>query len=131
MKLTKQEQKDQARLAESLRAAETEVTVQFERLLEALQVAPGAVNSAIRTRNLIAKEAAAFAEGVHDRLREEFEEKSEGWQEGDVGQEASGLIEEWDSVDIGEVEEVQIVEPEIEGNEGAADALAELPASAS
>lgn len=127
IKLTKQEQKEQARLATTLQAHEGLVASEFSMLLDALRVAPESLNRAISARNMVAKEAAAFAEAVHDRLQDEFEEKSEGWQEGDAGQEASGLIEEWDGVDIAEVEEVQIVEPEIEGNTGAR-AFAELPA---
>jgi hypothetical protein len=127
---TKQEIRERDRLAAALRDNEAEVAAQFERLLDALRAAPAALNSAIRTRNLVAQEAAAFAETVHDRLRDEYDEKSERWQEGDAGQEASSLIDEWDNVDVSQVGEVQIVEPELEGNEGA-DALSELPAEPS
>lgn len=126
IRLTKQEQKEQARLAEALREREAEVALQFALLLEALQKAPVPLNNAIRARNLIAKEAAEFVKQVHDRLEEEFEEKSEGWQEGDAGQAARDLIDEWDGVDIDEAGEVQIVEPEIEGDTGGS-ALAGLP----
>lgn len=129
IRLTREEVKEQARLAAALREHEQAVDVQFAALLMALKAVTGPLNIAIRARNLLAKEAAAFAERVHERMRDEFEEKSERWQESDAGQEASGLIEEWDGVDIPEVEEVQIVEPEIEGNEGSS-ALADLPAEA-
>ena len=118
IKLTKQEQKEHAQLAEELKHHNERVRLEFAALLEALRHAPIALNVAIQLRNVVAKRAEAFAEAVHDRMRDEFDDKSERWQEGDAGQEASSFIEEWDGVNVEQFKEVAIVEPEVEGEAG-------------
>lgn len=129
IKLTKQEQKEHAQLAEELKHHNQRVRFELAALLEALRLAPIALNVAIQLRNGVAKRVETFAEEVHDRMRDEFEEKSERWQEGDAGQEASSLIEEWDGVNVEEFEEVVIVEPEVDGEDG--EGFADLPSEPS
>lgn len=44
--------------------------------------------------------ASDFASEVESRLQEEFDDKSEKWQEGEKGEEASSFIEEWGGADF-------------------------------
>lgn len=118
IKVTKQEQKEHAALAAALQEHSERVEQEFASLLVVLGAVTASLNYAIKARNEVAKKAAAFAEGVHDRLSDEWDEKSERWQEGDAGQEAQSLIEEWDSVTVDEIQEVEIVKPELEGDIG-------------
>lgn len=86
-KLTKQETAEQANLVEELREAFSKA------------------QDEIRSYNELVEKARNYTETVAARMREEFDGKSETWQEGDRGQEAEGLINEWEGVDLREVDE--------------------------
>jgi hypothetical protein len=51
-----------------------------------------------------------------DQMRREYDERPERWQQGDTGQAVSSWIDEWEGLDLGEVDEVSIdpvEEPEV------------------
>lgn len=119
MKVTKQEQKEHAQLKEALSTHSKRVALEFDALLTTLTESTKSVNAAIKARNEVAKRVVAFAEQVAERLRDEFDEKSERWQESDAGQEALSLVEQWENINVDEIEEVKIVTPELEGDASA------------
>lgn len=61
--------------------------------------------------NEVVERAIAFRDGVAERLQSDFDNKSEGWQEGDKGSAAQELISAWEEL---EIEKVEFDDPEDE-----------------
>ncbi len=130
-KLSKKEQKQHAELHKALLDAEAKVKAEFEALLEVLQSAPAALNDAIRTRNDAAHAAAEFVTGIADQWDSDYDEKGDGWKEGDRGAAVRELIDEWQGISLdSDMDEVEVVEPEIDDQCYVAEALGELRAEA-
>lgn len=127
MKLSKAQEKARAELVIELAAAEKLVRYRFAELLSICRRAPDDVNEAIRAYNLALSKAEAFATGVAEDLRSDYEEKSERWQEGEAGQQANDFIEEWEGFEGSALPEVAILEPELEEKPCHAEALDSLP----
>lgn len=126
-KLTKTEMKDRDEHIELLRALE-------ERLRDSIEAANVAISEAVATVNAeIAKyneklwEAAEFVQDIAGRADDEYNEKSERWQDGDKGRAAADWLAQWRDMDIEPVPPVEVDEQTIEETDiGHADALAEL-----
>ena len=88
-----------------------------------IQEAIEEVNQAVGVYEAALEAAEAFRDEVATRLREEWDGKSEGWQEGDNGAEASTLVEEWENAAIGE--EMSVNTAEINIGDGGHDAILE------
>ena len=74
--------------------------------IEALNTAHAAMLEAIRAYNAALSAATSFAETISTERREEWDGRSERWQESDAGQNASTLVEEWEGfADTEEVDE--------------------------
>lgn len=129
-RLSKSEQKQHTELHKALHEAEERVKMEFSAMLERLKEATVAVNDAIRERNTAASAAADFVTGIADQWDSDHGDKSEGWQEGEKGQAVRDLIDEWQGIGFEDIEEVEIVEPEIEDSSYAAEAFGELRAEA-
>ena len=72
--------------------------------IEALNTAHAAMLEAIRAYNAALSAATSFAETISTERREEWDGRSERWQESDAGQNAVTLVEEWEG--FAETEEV-------------------------
>lgn len=70
------------------------------------------------------EDAETFREEVAERLREEYDERSEKWHEGDRGEEVDTFIDEWESADF--ICDMDILEPDLEGLEEHAENLENL-----
>lgn len=60
--------------------------------------------------NIVAYNAAiedvrVFAGEVHERMSDEFEDKSEKWQESDAGTAAAEMLEAWEQIDLEDADE--------------------------
>jgi uncharacterized protein YoxC len=75
-----------------------------EELLETLKSLQEDVNSAITEFNSKLEDVQEFVDSVKDRLQNEFDEKSETWQEGDKGSEAQNFISEFENIELIELE---------------------------
>lgn len=62
------------------------------------------VESLLSTYNEALLAMKAYAEERGQAWQAEFDEKSEGWQDGDRGEAVKGLISEWEEFDIEELE---------------------------
>lgn len=60
---------------------------------------------------VLVTEAESFRDEVASRLREEWDEKSERWQESDRGQEVGDFIDSWESADFSSFEDDLNEEP--------------------
>jgi len=70
------------------------------------------VQTAITDYNGALADAKTFVEETAERLRGEYDEKTERWQEGDKGSAANEFIEQWESVDMEDIDESQTVAPD-------------------
>jgi hypothetical protein len=70
------------------------------------------VQTVITDYNGALADAKTFVEETAERLRGEYDEKTERWQEGDKGSAANEFIEQWESVDMEDIDESQTVAPD-------------------
>lgn len=85
-------------------------------------------NRVITARSLFsvtAAEATSFVEDTASRLRSEWDDKSERWQESDRGSEVDDFISTWESAEINFEDEVT-ENPDLEMFRGIVEALEEL-----
>lgn len=81
---------------------------------------------AIEAYNALLEQARAFVEELGTDFRSEFDDKSEGWQEGERGQAADEFIGAFENVSFDDVELPQVEEIAIDENDEAV-MLEELP----
>jgi hypothetical protein len=62
------------------------------------------VVAALEQYNAVVEEARGFAEDVANQAEQDYDDKSDKWQEGDKGQAASGWKDEWENADFQEFE---------------------------
>ena len=73
--------------------------------LKADSAVPENLPARITEYNEVAVAVEEFRAEIADRLRSEYDDKSEKWQEGDAGQDADALICEWEEFSIDEIDE--------------------------
>jgi hypothetical protein len=129
VRLSRQEEKLRAELVAELAAAAKLVDYRWRELLGLLRALPNDVNEAIQAYNVALLKAKVFAEGIAETFREEYDDKSDGWKEGDRGQAADSFISEWESIDWDQMQPVALLEPELEEPEvlKLSEALESLP----
>lgn len=123
-KLSKAESNTKNELATNLRKAHQEMT-------ERAQVAHEAVsdlNDAIHYYNSVLSDVEAFRDERVQVWRDGYDDKSEKWQEGEKAEAASTLMEEWEGLDLSEVETVEV--PSAAPDVSHADDLDALPSEA-
>jgi capsule polysaccharide export protein KpsE/RkpR len=76
------------------------------------------VEPVVKRYNALAAEAEGFREDIVGRLDVEYDDKSEKWQDGDRGQEVRSWIDEWENLDLSEIEVEWPDELEIERPSG-------------
>ncbi len=128
MRLSKAQERRREELVAELAAAAKSVEDHFALLLNVtLPAVCGPVNVSIGRYNAALLKASAFAEEVSSELRDDFDGKSERWQESDAGREAEDFISEWEGFDADKLPEIAIVDPELEEKPCHAKTLEELP----
>lgn len=83
----------------------------LQTLVDTLTAARLDVEDALARYNLALAEADVFRSEIADQFQNEYDDKSEKWQESDAGSAASDLIDEWSNVDF-EMVEFQLDHPE-------------------
>lgn len=84
-----------------LTKAETTARADFETTLRSAQEK---LEDAVSLYNTTLNEVAEFISTVKDRLQEEFDNKSEGWQQGEKGQAAADFISSWENFNAEEAD---------------------------
>jgi len=79
---------------------------QLTDLLTTLSNKHADLESAVTEYNEALTATKEFVSGKAAKWQDEFDDKSETWQEGDKGSEVSELIAEWENLDFGEAEAV-------------------------
>lgn len=126
-KLTKEEKATRDKLVVDLHEGWKELEDVRREQENRIQAAIEVLNAALGTYEQVAEAAEAFREEVASRLREEWEEKSEGWQQGDAGEEANSFIEQWENADLTTTMSIGEVAIEVDEGESLSEDLSELP----
>lgn len=111
-RLSKTESKQLAEHRETLGRQRDKVLAEFEWMKENVEAAVEKVNDEIREYNLALADARSFVEAVAEVHRGNFDDRSDGWKDGDRGQAADSWISEWEGVSLDDIDEVEIVEPD-------------------
>lgn len=127
MRLSRAQEKARAELVIELAAAEKLVRYRFAELLSFCRHAADDTNEAIRAYNAVLLKAEAFATATAEDFRGTFDDKSDGWKEGERGQQSNDFIEEWEGFEGSALPEIAILEPELEEKPCHAEALDSLP----
>lgn len=84
----------------------------FDVLRSELVRLPFELNAAIRAHNVRLAAARAFVEGITEEHRDAYDERSDAWKAGDRGQAAEAFVEEWERVELDDVDEVELLLPD-------------------
>jgi exonuclease VII small subunit len=111
------------KLGKTETAQRDEIATRIEQAREKLDAAVTAFNDAmlaaretlqteIDEYNVVLADAKAFADDVAQNWENDFEEKSERWQDGETGEAVRAMIEAWQSIDL-EAIDIDMPDPEI------------------
>ena len=119
-KLTEKESTTRARLVSELRDAAGKVEDEIDAFNARLDDALKPINDAIEAYNKIREEAEGFVADLVSAMDDFAGEKSEKWTEGDAGQAFESWKGEYENITLGELEEIdsknlEVEKPEYEG----------------
>lgn len=102
--LDKTEEKDLQKVVSALREQEEALDAAFAEANSKLDDVASDLNEAIKKYNSALEDADHVVSGIANRLREEYDEKSEQWQ--DDHSEIADMIDQWESVEFEEIVDV-------------------------
>jgi chromosome segregation ATPase len=103
-KLTKDQLAEQTGLTEKLEAAVSVVNERLASLRDLIDNAKGEIEDAVSSYNEIVRGASEFARDIAAEMEEEYEDRSERWQESEKGQLARAFVSEWEGFGIDEID---------------------------
>lgn len=108
-KLTKSEEARRIKLRDDLIEAREVMMTEVAQQEDRIRAAVAAINRSFENYNEVLQEARGFVEDIHAERDDEFEERSERWQEGDRGDEAREWLDALQEV-IDAMEDIAPVE---------------------
>lgn len=118
-KLTSAQVRELHARQQELRLDREQIEQEFGLLRGALATLPAPLNALIRAHNERLSAARAFAEGIAEEHRDALDERSDAWKSSDRGQAAEAFVEEWERIELDDVDEVELLLPDKpEWNEG-------------
>lgn len=112
MRVSRADQKELNLRLDELRQAYLKVEEARRQLLIEWVAAANAYNETVENYNDAMNETKSFVESVGEGLRNDYDDKSERWQESDAGQAANDMIPEWEEFDPDPLERIEVVEPD-------------------
>lgn len=103
-KLDKTQTAERDRLVAALRAAETKIVAEVEAFNKIVAEAFLPMEQAVEAYNALLQEARGLAENVSSEAQEEFDNRSEKWQESERGQSFNSWIQEWTCASFNDAE---------------------------
>lgn len=103
-KLTKAEGEQRTELVEKLGKAVAQLEDDVREYNEKVGELRAPVEAALAAYNALVEEARGFCEDIVNERETDYDGKSEKWQEGDKGEAARSWIDEWQNVDLSELE---------------------------
>lgn len=125
-KLSKTELVQRDELLAALRDKWADVETAAQLLRNTMEVAYSQLNETITKYQDEVTGAEAFRDEVASRLRDEFDKRSETWQQSDAGSTAEEMVTSWENLDIAEFDTVETPDFDLE-DAGHADELEALP----
>jgi chromosome segregation ATPase len=115
-KISKQRLAERDALAADLRKKGEALNVAISAFNQAIEPASQAVHEALEDYNEILEKARTLASSVTEAAQEEFDAKSEKWQDSDTGIRVRSWIEQWevslDDVDLSLPEPLTEIDPD-------------------
>lgn len=112
-RLSKAQRTELANYQRALRHEREQIATEFARAMDTIREAIGDLNeSCIAVHNETVEKASAFVESVAEEFRDQYDERSERWQESEAGQAALAFVEEWENADVETVESVRFATPD-------------------
>lgn len=110
--LTKKQVKELDVFRTLLQMEREQITKAFAQLLQALQHESGVVNELIELHNKNVQKAHDFVTDRAEEFREEWDGRTERWQESDAGQAAESFVSDWENSTQNPIELVRLVLPD-------------------
>ena len=115
-RLSIQQQKARADHATALSNAWQEVQEKIDEANGIIANLMAEINVAIDAYNAARDAAQSWVDDQRTAWREEYDNKSEKWQEGDRASEVDSFISEWENLDLEEVEHIGAPDLELSGD---------------
>lgn len=112
MRISKAQAKELRAYQERLSAERHEIDVAWHELVRTLEGTAAVVNHLIEKHNLCVAAATLFVNDIANEMRDAYEEKTEGWKDGEHGARALEIVEAWEGADLNEVECVKVLLPD-------------------
>lgn len=109
-KLTKAELAQRADLVAALSIASGVLTDAIDEFNASLAAAREKLESIVNDYNETLSKARDFAEDIAQSRRDEWNDKSERWQESEAGQNANAFVDEWEGIELDDIE-IEFPEP--------------------
>src|SRR5262245_24268876 len=113
-KLSKEDRARKIELVNQLREWQDRVNDSIAVAQDKMKDALVDVNDVIDTYNEKVEEVREFVERVASDFRSDFEDKSEGWQEGERGQTVGEFIDAWENLEINQVDRITLPDVELD-----------------
>lgn len=101
--LTKLEKTEHAEHIAAIREAAMELSAAIAAYNDAMSMARDSLTEKLDAYNQVLTEAAEWRDDLTTPLGDEYDEKSERWQEGEAAQQASAMKDAWESLDLDEI----------------------------
>lgn len=103
-KLSKADLTKRSELAAELRKAAQDIAERAEVAHDAVED----LNEAISAYNATLADVQAFRDEHREAWQDEYDDKSEAWQEGEKGEAVSSLISDWEALDLEELKPIEV-----------------------
>jgi hypothetical protein len=104
LKLSKAQRAKRDEFVTRLNEASGKISTAVDEFNSALETLKAPIEAAVEAYNEIVVEAKEFTDEIAGDADNEISEKSDTWQEGERGQAAVGWKDEWQSIDLDEIE---------------------------
>ena len=111
-RLSKQDRFALTAHAAALRRERQSIASKFEVFEQVLRLLPEALNELIERHNVSLTDAQRFVERVASDARDEWDGRSERWQESEAGQSALAYVEAWEEARLETVKLVTVLLPD-------------------
>lgn len=126
IKLSGRQSKQREAFVERLSSLREDLIESIGEANESIRKTNEALEKKVEAYNHVVEEVKEFVEELVAPWQDEFQEKSENWQEGDAGEEATAFIKSWEELDVKPIE-LDTPEEIDDDFEDLSEALGELP----
>lgn len=111
-RLSKKEVDRLGELRKTLRNDRELLTVSYDVRIAEMLAAVDGYNKLVAEHNERLVYARTFVTEIASRFRDDYDERSERWQESEAGQNASAFVEDWENAQLDDVEPMRLLIPD-------------------